>query len=57
MKYNTLRYILLFASIILLGLNLYAGLFENDMNYYNIASNSLLAFAMIMGIRENKPQL
>ena len=51
---NTLRYVILVASIILLILNLYDGYVENKMNYSSIASNILLAFVMIMSIKESK---
>jgi len=54
MEINAVRYFLLVASIILLILNLYDGYIENKMNYYSIASNILLAFVMIMSIRDSK---
>ncbi len=54
MKPEFLSYFLLVASIILLVLNIYDGYFENKMNYCSIASNILLAFVMIMRIRDSK---
>ena len=54
MKIIHVRYILLVTSIILLVVNLYSGYTENKINYLSIASNLLLAFAMIMSIRDSK---
>jgi len=54
MKIIHVRYFILVASIILLVLNVYDGYTDNTINYLNITSNLLLAFVMIVKIRDDK---
>jgi hypothetical protein len=49
-----IAYILIIASLALLGLNLYNGYAQNDYNYFGIGSNVLLILAMAIIIFQSK---
>ena len=49
-----IAYILIIASIALLGLNLYNGYTQNEYNYFGIGSNILLILAMAIIIFQSK---
>ena len=54
MNKNRIAYILIIASIALLGLNIYNGYNQNNYNYFGIGSNLLLILAMAIIIFQNK---
>ncbi len=49
-----IAYILIIASLALLGLNLYNGYNQNEFNYFGIGSNILLILAMAIIIFQSK---
>lgn len=49
-----IAYILIIASLALLGLNLYNGYTQNEFNYFGIGSNILLILAMAIIIFQSK---
>lgn len=53
-RMNSIRVILLIASLILLFLNIYNSYENNSINYLGITSNLLLIFAMAIGIIESR---
>ena len=54
MNKNRIAYILIIASIALLGFNIYNGYNQNNYNYFGIGSNLLLILAMVIIIFQNK---
>jgi hypothetical protein len=54
MNKNRIAYILIIASIALLGFNIYNGYNQNNYNYFGIGSNLLLILAMAVIIFQNK---
>jgi uncharacterized membrane protein len=53
-RMNSVRIILIIASLILLFLNIYNSYKNNSINYLGITSNLLLIFAMAIGIIESR---